>query len=142
MPTRAKLLPISRFILSQADEIRKKIGNISAINRPFLLNNWYLMTAFENSSQSNILKIKIEADIVEKAFKLATKVTQMYTMINNQRRKFNVVPGLSNHCSFFDNKIKNIEDIDNEMSKLMLKIVESTVHAEEHNWFEILKKEK
>ena len=65
----------------------------------------------------------------------------MYTVVNNQYKNFGSVPELSNNCKIFDNKISEIEAIENEMSKLMLKIVESNVHAEENNWFEKLKKE-
>ena len=63
-------------------------------------------------------------------------------MVNNQRKNFNIVPGLSDHCKIFDNKIKEIESIEHEMSKIMLKIVESNVHGEEYNWFQKLEQEK
>ena len=63
-------------------------------------------------------------------------------MVNNQRKNFNIVPGLSDHCKLFDNKIKEIDSIEHDMSKSMLKIVESNVHGEECNWFEKLEQEK
>ena len=62
-------------------------------------------------------------------------------MINNQRKEFQTLNGFSERSTIFVKKIKEIDDIEKQMSELMLKIVESNVHGENHNWFGKLKKE-
>ena len=85
------------------------------------------------------------SDIVDKAYHLTLKINKMYQMVNNLTVKFNGIfqsyPDYTEHNGIFETKINKINELDNELSELCLRIVESNIFDKDHKWFDFLNKE-